>query len=58
MEVFANKDFTAKEMKEINRCRMYLQAFYISDIADIAGRHIETGTIKGKRDGTRRSKWE
>jgi hypothetical protein len=25
MEVFANKNFTAKEMKEIKRCRMYLQ---------------------------------
>jgi hypothetical protein len=41
MEVFANKNFTAKEMKDINRCRMYLQVFYLSDVTDIAGHHIE-----------------
>jgi hypothetical protein len=46
MEVFANKNFTEKEMNEINRCRMYLQAFYLSDIADIAGQHIDTRAIK------------
>jgi hypothetical protein len=37
MEVFDNKNFTAKEMKEINRYSMYLKAFYLSDIADISG---------------------
>jgi hypothetical protein len=58
IEVFANKIFTAKEIKDINRCRMYLQAFYLWDIADIAGQYIETWAIKGKRDGTRHSKWE
>jgi hypothetical protein len=37
MELFKNKNFMAKEMKDINRCRMYLRAFYLSDIADIDG---------------------
>jgi hypothetical protein len=58
MEAFANKNFTAKEMKDINRCIMYLQAFYLSDIAAIAGQYIYTWAIKRKHDGTRRSKWE
>jgi hypothetical protein len=56
--VFANKNFTAKEMKDINRCRMNLQAFYILDIAGIAGQYIDTWTIKGKCDRTTSSKWE
>jgi hypothetical protein len=58
MEVFANNNFTAKEMKDINRCRMFLQVFYLSDVTDIAGHHIEACEIKGKRDGTMISKWE
>jgi hypothetical protein len=41
MEVFTNRNFTAKEIEDINRCIMYLQAFYISDIADIVGHYIE-----------------
>jgi hypothetical protein len=51
-------DFTVKEMKDINRCRMYLQVFYLSDVTNIAGHHIESWVIKGKRDGTRSSKCE
>jgi hypothetical protein len=31
MEVFANKNFTAKEMKDITMCRMYLK-FFVSRI--------------------------
>jgi hypothetical protein len=58
MEVFSNNYFTAKEMKEINRCMMYLQAFYLSDIADIVEQYIDTWAIKKKSDGTGRSKWE
>jgi hypothetical protein len=58
MEVFANNFFTAKEMKDINRCRIYLQVFYLSDVTDITGHHIEAWVIKGKRDGTRSSMWE
>jgi hypothetical protein len=58
IEVFANKKITAKEMKDISRCRMYLQVFYLSDVTNIAEHHIEAWVIKGKRDGTRSSKWE
>jgi hypothetical protein len=58
MEVFANKNFTAEEMKDTNRCIMYLQVFYLSDVTDISGHHIEAWVIKEKRDGTRSSNWE
>jgi hypothetical protein len=58
MEVFAKNNFTAKEMKDINRCIMYLQVFYLLDVTDIAGHHIEPWVIKGKRDGMMSSKWE
>jgi hypothetical protein len=58
MEVFAHTKITAKEMKDINRCRMYLQVFYLSDVTEIAELHIEAWIIKGKRDDTRSNKWE
>jgi hypothetical protein len=45
-------------MKDIKRCIMYLQVFHLSDVTDITGHHIEAWVIKGKRDGTRSSKWE
>jgi hypothetical protein len=30
-------DFSAKDLKEINRCGIYLQVFYISDISTLNG---------------------
>jgi hypothetical protein len=45
-------------MEDINRCIIYLQVFYLSDVTYIAGHHIEAWVIKGKRDGTMISKWE
>jgi hypothetical protein len=58
MEVFTKRNVTAKEMKDISRCIMYLQVFYLSDVIDISGNHKDPWVIKGKRDGTRSSKWE
>jgi hypothetical protein len=34
------EEFTAIELKEINRCRIYLRVFYISDIASHDGQGI------------------
>jgi hypothetical protein len=45
-------------MKDINRCMMYLQVFYLSDFTDIAGHNIDAWVIKGERERTRSSKWE
>jgi hypothetical protein len=32
---------TNKELKDINYCRIYLQAFFISDITNLEGNKIE-----------------
>jgi hypothetical protein len=45
-------------MKDMNRCIMYLQVLYLSDVTDIAGHHIEAWVIKGKQDDTRKGMWE
>jgi hypothetical protein len=34
-QVTASGLFTAKETHEINRCRLYLQEFFLSDITDL-----------------------
>jgi hypothetical protein len=51
------EEFTVTELKEINRCRIYLCVFYISDIAS----HDEQGIVewarKGRRDAGRKSSW-
>jgi hypothetical protein len=40
--------FTANELKEINRCRIYLQVFYISDIASHDGQGIADWARNGR----------
>ena len=40
MEVFASWNIKKKEMKAINRCRIYLQVIYVSDITKYDGRTI------------------
>jgi hypothetical protein len=44
------EEFTATELKEINRCRIYLRVFYISDIASHDGQGIAEWARKGRRD--------
>jgi hypothetical protein len=39
--LIASGILTNKELKEINYCRIYLQAFYLSDITNIKGNKIE-----------------
>jgi hypothetical protein len=51
------EEFTATELKEINRCRIYLRAFYISDIASHDGQGIAEWARKGRRDAGRKSSW-
>jgi hypothetical protein len=51
------EEFTAKELKEINRCRIYLRVFYISDIASHGGQRITDRARKGRRDAGRKSSW-
>jgi hypothetical protein len=47
-------DFSAKDLKEINRCRIYLRVFYISDISTLDGQGITAWAWKVRRDGGRK----
>jgi hypothetical protein len=49
------EEFTAIELKEINRCRIYLWVFYISDIASCDGQGIADWERKGRWDAGRKS---
>jgi hypothetical protein len=51
------EEFTAKELKEINRCRIYLRVFYISDIASHDRQGITDWERKGRRYVGRKSSW-
>jgi hypothetical protein len=52
-----NEEFTTTELKEINRCRIYLRVFYISDTASHDGKGITDWARKGRRDAGRKSSW-
>jgi hypothetical protein len=51
------EEFTAKELKYINRCRIYLRVFYISDIATHDGQRIKDWERKGRRFAGRKLSW-
>jgi hypothetical protein len=38
------------KLEEINQCRLYLQAFYISDIASASGRPLSPHAWEGRRN--------
>jgi hypothetical protein len=42
------EECNTKELKEINRCRIYLRVFYISDIASHDGQRMTDGARKGR----------
>jgi hypothetical protein len=50
-------DFSAKDLKGINRCSMYLGVFYISDISTFNGQGITAWEWKGRRDEGRKLSW-
>jgi hypothetical protein len=50
-------EFSAKDLKEINRCRIYLRVFFISDMSTYDGQRITDWARKGRRDGGRKSSW-
>jgi hypothetical protein len=41
--------FSASEMKDLNRCRIYLQEFFVSDITEINGKCMSPCDRSGKR---------
>ena len=40
--------FSARELKVMNWCRLYLQAVFISDLANVEGTHINAYMNKGE----------
>jgi hypothetical protein len=54
---FLKQDMTEAQMKDVNRCRIYLQVFHISDITDLSGNNIEEWVKRGKRQSNRTRKW-
>jgi hypothetical protein len=53
--LIASDRFTNKELKEINYCRIYLQALYLSDITNIKGNKIEAWAGRGHKQAVRQS---
>jgi hypothetical protein len=45
-------------MRDANICRIYLRAFYISDITDLGEKSVEEWAKQEKRQETRTSKWK
>jgi hypothetical protein len=50
--------FSGKELQQINYCRIYLQAFFMSDIEIVKGTEVEEWARKGKMQAGRKSEWE
>ena len=40
-------EISEKDAKQINRCRMYLQALTVSDITTLDGKEIDRGALRG-----------
>jgi hypothetical protein len=52
MELFPANQVPTSELLSINRCRLYLQAFFISDIADGSGTYIMEDAWHGRKIDT------
>jgi hypothetical protein len=51
------EDFSANDLKDITRCRIYLRVFYITDISTHDGQGIKCLAWNGRRYGGRKSSW-
>jgi hypothetical protein len=50
--------FSGKELQQINYFRIYLQVFFMPDIANVKGTEVEEWARKGKRQAGRKSECE
>jgi hypothetical protein len=58
MEEFTGSALVNKrDLTDINRCRIYLRVFFLSDIVNIQGDKIEEWAITAERSNARRSTW-
>ena len=46
MQVFASWNLTEKELRALNRCRLYLQVIFVSDITDLKGSKISKEAVQ------------
>jgi hypothetical protein len=46
-----------RDLTDINRCRIYLRVFFLSDIVNIQGDTLEEWAITGERSNARCSTW-
>jgi hypothetical protein len=53
----ASNQFSRGELQDINRCRIYMRAFFVTDIMNIQGTLIEPWALSGKMPMTRTSAW-
>jgi hypothetical protein len=52
MEYWIDEDIPIDILQSLNRCRLFLHAFYVSDIADGFGTHISDDSWNGKRSSS------
>jgi len=57
MTIFIESGYGSYELAQLNRCRLYLQVFFISDIASANGRVIDAGYRTKVGNATRLSTW-
>jgi hypothetical protein len=50
--------FSASKIKEMNWCRIFLQAFFVSDITEVNGKNLSRGARTSKQCKDRNSTWE
>jgi hypothetical protein len=56
MDEFLKQDMSDSQVKDVSRCRIYLQVFHVSDITDLTGNNIEEWANR-KRQRNITSKW-
>jgi hypothetical protein len=55
--ITASNQFSRGELQDINRCHIYMRAFFISYIINIQGTLIEPWALSGNRQTTRTPAW-
>ena len=58
MSIFIAGGYGGSELAQLNRCRLFHQVFFISDIATANGRQIDNKYRRAVQNNERRSKWK
>ena len=57
MQAFFNKGYTPKQLKALNKCRLFLQVLTLSDISSGCGTYILQEALKGIKYKQQKSDW-